>query len=60
MDEEMKRLVHCPFCKAGFRMLIEERVEGYFRCLQCDRRFVLPSVIEEAKTEPNILRKVMP
>jgi len=60
MDKELERLVHCPFCKAGFRMLVEGRMEGYFRCLQCDRRFVLPSTIEETNTEPNILRKVMP
>jgi len=60
MDKELERLVRCPFCKAGFRMLVEGRMEGNFRCLQCDRRFVLPSAIEEAKTEPNILKLVMP
>jgi len=60
MDEEMKRLVHCPFCKSGFRMLVEGRMKGYFKCLQCDRRFVLPSTIEEEKAEPSILRMVMP
>jgi len=60
MDEEMKRLVHCPFCKSGFRMLVEGRMEGYFKCLQCDRRFALPSVIEERESEPSVLRMVMP
>jgi len=60
MDDEMKRLLRCPFCRAGYRLLVEERMEGYFKCLQCSRRFVLPSTIEKGKAEPNILRKVMP
>jgi len=60
MDDEMERLVRCPFCQSNWRMLVEERMEGYFKCLQCDRRFVLPSTIEEAKTGPNILKLVMP
>jgi len=60
MDKEMERLVHCPFCHAGYRLLVEERMEGYFKCLQCDRHFVLPSTIEEKEAEPNILRMVMP
>jgi len=60
MDDEMKKLIKCPFCRAGHKLLVEGRMEGYFRCLQCDRWFVLPSVIEEAKTEPNVLKRVMP
>jgi len=56
----MERLIKCPFCRAGHKLLVEGRMEGYFRCLQCDRWFVLPSTIEEAKTEPNVLKRVMP
>jgi len=60
LDKELRRLLSCPFCRAGHRLLVEEEMEGYFRCLQCDRRFVLPSTIEEANTEPNVLKRVMP
>jgi len=60
MEKEMERLVHCPFCRAGYRLLVEEEMEGYFKCLQCDRRFVLPSTIEEEKAGPSVLELVMP
>jgi len=60
MDDEMERLVRCPFCQSNWRMLVEERMEGYFRCLQCDRRFVLPSTVEEEKAGPSVLELVMP
>jgi len=58
MDEEMKRLVSCPFCKATYRLLVEGRKEGFFKCLSCRRRFVLPSMFEE--TQSNIFDRVMP
>jgi len=60
MDKEIERLVHCPFCQAGYRLLVEEEMEGYFWCLQCDRRFVLPSTIDEEKAGPSVLELVMP
>jgi len=60
MNEEIKKMVRCPFCGSSYKLLVEGRTEGYFQCLQCDRRFVLPSTIEEAKGEPNILSRVMP
>jgi len=60
MDEEMRNLIRCPFCQSDWKMLVEERMEGYFRCLQCDRRFVLPSTIEDTEAEPNVLELVMP
>jgi len=58
MDEEMKRL-SCPYCKAGHRLLVEQRKEGFFRCLTCGRNFVLPSMFEETQSS-SILDRVMP
>jgi len=59
LDEEMKRLVSCPFCRVGHRLLVEQRKEGFFRCLTCGRNFVLPSMFEETQSA-NILDRVMP
>jgi len=60
MEDETGRLVRCPFCQSDWKMLVEERMEGYFRCLQCNRCFVLPSTIEEEKDGPSVLELVMP
>jgi len=60
MDDKMKMLIRCPFCQSDWRMLVEERIEGHFQCLQCNRRFVLPSTIKEIREEPSILGRVMP
>jgi len=60
LDERMRRLISCPWCKSGFRMLVEGKKEGFFSCLQCGRDFVLPSMFEETQSRNSILDKVMP
>jgi len=58
LDEEMRRL-SCPYCRAGFSMLVEHRKEGFFTCLTCGGEFVLPPLFGETQSS-NVLKKVMP
>jgi len=59
MDRELERMLSCPFCRSGRRMLVEGRKEGFFRCLTCGKGFFLPSA---ARGDPihNVLDRVMP
>jgi len=60
MNEELKRMLTCPFCGSDRRMIVEGRKEGLFKCLRCDRNFVLPSTMEGTESKPNVLKRVMP